>query len=179
MSFHFRRLDIPDVLLITPIRYEDRRGWFQESYKLSEFFEQKIPLFFQENTARSYQNVLRGLHYQEYPYAQGKLVSVLYGDIFDVGVDLRKNSPTYKQWVGEFLSASNGKMLYLPPGFAHGYYVLSEEAVVLYKVTTEYTPEADRGIRWNDPELNIAWPVSYPILSERDRSLPFLKEIKR
>lgn len=176
MSFQFQKLKIPDVLLITTTRHEDRRGWFQEHFKAFEFLRHDLGSFAQENVAYSRQNVLRGLHYQEHPYEQGKLVSVLSGDIFDVGVDLRKNSLTYKQWVGEFLSASNGRMLYLPPGFAHGYYVMSEEAIVLYKVTTEYKPEADRGIRWNDPEINIVWPMSYPILSEKDRSLPFLNE---
>lgn len=182
--FQFQELSLPGVLLITTTRHEDRRGWFQEHVRAFEFLRHDIGPFAQENVAYSCQNVLRGLHYQEYPYEQGKLISVLYGEIFDVGVDLRKtmqgnifkDSPTYKHWIGKVLSASNRWMLYFPPGFAHGYYVMSEEAVVLYKVTSEYKPEADRGIRWNDPDIGIKWPVSYPILSEKDRSLPFLKE---
>ena len=116
------------------------------------------------------------MHYQLDPDAQGKLVMAISGEIFDVGVDIRKGSPTYGKWVGEKLSAENGLLLYLPPGFAHGFRVLSETADVLYKVTREYSPGRDRGIIWNDPEIAIDWPLANPILSAKDAHLPFLKD---
>ena len=118
---------------------------------------------------------MRGLHYQKNPKAQSKLVTALRGEIFDVAVDIRKNSPTYGKWVGEILSEKNHKLLYIPEGFAHGFCVLSEEADVLYKVNQEYSPENERGIIWNDPELNIAWPTDSPILQEKDSKSSPLK----
>ena len=179
MPFQFSRLAIPDVVLIEPTVFPDERGFFIESYKYSEFAAFGIKEHFvQDNHSRSVKGVLRGLHYQRQPKAQGKLVRVVVGEIFDVGVDIRKGSPTYGKWVGEVLSAENKRMLYIPPGFAHGFCVLSEVAEVLYKTTTEYSPEHDAGIIWNDPEIGIEWPIEHPILSEKDAGLPFLKELR-
>jgi dTDP-4-dehydrorhamnose 3,5-epimerase len=119
---------------------------------------------------------LRGLHYQKDPYAQGKLLKVVIGEIFDVAVDIRQGSPTFGQWVGEWLSAENGRLLYVPPGFAHGFCVLSESADLIYKATNYYKPETDRGIIWNDPQIGIEWPISQPKLSKKDRELPRLAQ---
>jgi dTDP-4-dehydrorhamnose 3,5-epimerase len=175
MPFEFRRLEIRDVIVITPRAYKDERGFFMETYKHSDFFRAGITgHFVQDNHSKSEKNVLRGLHYQKNPKAQGKLVRCLKGRIFDVAVDIRKGSPTYGQWVGAELSEENGQMLYIPPAFAHGFVVMSDIAEILYKCTAEYAPEEDRGIIWNDPSLNIAWPVKDPVLSEKDRRLPLL-----
>jgi len=176
MPFNFTRLAIPDVILIEPMVFPDERGFFMESYKYSEFSAFGIKeRFVQDNHSRSTKGVLRGLHYQKHPKAQGKLVRVVVGEIFDVGVDIRKGSPTYGKWVGERLSVENKWMLYIPPGFAHGFCVLSEEAEVLYKTTEEYAPEYDAGIIWNDPEIGIEWPIEHPILSPKDAALPMLR----
>jgi len=174
MPFQFSRLAISDVVLIEPNVLLDERGFFMESYKYSEFSAFGIKeRFVQDNHSRSVKDVLRGLHYQKHPKAQGKLVRVVVGEIFDVAVDLRlaraiekdgsilwaKGSPTYGKWVGERLSAENKRMLYIPPGFAHGFCVLSEVAEVLYKTTEEYAPEYDAGVIWNDPEIGIQCPI--------------------
>jgi len=173
MPFRATRLEIQDMILITPRAYEDQRGFFMETYKLSEFTQLGLPQrFVQDNFSHSRKNVLRGLHYQLDPKAQGKLVTVIQGEIFDVGVDLRRGSPTYGRWAGLQLSSRTGEMVYVPAGFAHGFCVLSEAADVAYKVTQEYAPEVDRGIAWNDPHLGIVWPVSDPLLSVKDASLP-------
>jgi dTDP-4-dehydrorhamnose 3,5-epimerase len=177
MSFNFTRLAIPDVVLIEPAVFPDERGFFMESFKYSEFAAFGIKeRFVQDNHSRSKKGVLRGLHYQSPPKAQGKLVRVVVGEIFDVAVDIRLRSPTYGKWVGEKLLAENKQMLYIPPGFAHGFCVLSEVADVLYKTTEEYAPEYDAGIIWNDPEINIDWPIEHPILSAKDAALPTLRE---
>lgn len=177
MPFNFQQMSIPDVLLIEPKRFGDDRGFFEEIYKLSAFSTGGVSAtFVQDNHSHSVQGVLRGLHYQKDPRAQGKLVSAIRGRIFDVGVDIRKGSPTYGDWVAAILSHDNGRMLYIPPGFAHGFCVLSSEADVIYKVTEEYAPELDRGIVWNDPKISIQWPVSDPILSTKDATLPGLEE---
>lgn len=177
MSFHIRHLEIPDVVLIEAELHRDERGFFMETYKRSEFAANGLPnLFVQANHSRSVRGVLRGLHYQRNPRPQGKLVMALHGRIFDVAVDIRHGSPTYGRWVGEELSADNGRMLYVPVGFAHGFCVLSEEADVLYLVTDEYARDLDRGILWNDPEIGIAWPIAEPILSPKDARLPRLRE---
>lgn len=177
MSFRFRRLEIPEVVLIEAHNIEDDRGFFLETYRMSVFSANGISqAFVQDNYSHSIRGVLRGLHYQKRPKAQGKLVMALRGQIFDVAVDIRKGSPTYRKWVGMVLSADNFRMLYIPPGFAHGFCVLSGEAGVVYKVTEEYVPELDRGITWNDPEIAIQWPITKPILSPRDARLPLLKE---
>ena len=177
MPFKFQRLDMPDVILIEPIVFVDKRGFFMESYKYSEFAKFGIKeKFVQDNHSRSTRGVLRGLHYQKNPKAQAKLVRVTRGKVFDVAVDIRRGSPTYGRWVGVLLSEENKKMLYVPVGFAHGFCVLSEEAEVLYKTTEEYAPEYERGIIWNDPDIGIKWPIEEPILSPKDAALPRLKE---
>jgi dTDP-4-dehydrorhamnose 3,5-epimerase len=176
MSFSFKRLSIPDVVLIEPRVHQDDRGFFMETYKVSEFAAFGIQeRFVQDNHSKSTRAVLRGLHYQRNPMAQGKLVRVLEGEIFDVAVDLRKGSTTYSQWVGMTLSAADKRMLYLPEGFAHGFCILSDTAEVLYKTTREYSPEHDQGIIWNDPDLAISWPIRQPIVSNKDAVLPRLK----
>jgi len=177
MSFRFERLRISEVVLIEAKNFKDHRGLFMETYKASEFSACGISqAFVQDNLSHSLHGVLRGLHYQLRPKAQAKLVLVLKGEVFDAVVDIRKDSPTYGQWVGVLLSAEKCPMLYVPEGFAHGFCVLSEEADVLYKVTAEYSPELERGIIWNDPEIGIRWPAHEPTLSPRDARLPPLKE---
>jgi len=177
MTFQFQELRLPDVMLIEPRAYRDSRGFFMELYKASEFAANGIPqTFVQDNHSHSHRGVLRGLHFQERPKAQGKLVMALQGEIFDVAVDIRPDSPTFGQWVGQVLSAEKLRMLYVPAGFAHGFCVLSEEARVVYKVTEEYAPEHDRGIVWNDPDIGIQWPISEPILSPKDTQLPLLTQ---
>jgi dTDP-4-dehydrorhamnose 3,5-epimerase len=177
VPFTFQRLEIPEVVLIEPKVFQDGRGFFMETYKFSDFAAFGITArFVQDNHSRSKKGVLRGLHYQNPPKAQGKLVRVVAGEIFDVAVDIRKGSPTYGRWVGERLSAENKRMLYIPPGFAHGFCVLNEEAEVVYKVTEEYAPEHEAGIIWNDPDIGISWPIANPIISEKDAALPCLKE---
>jgi len=176
MPFTFKKLEIPEVILITPKSFPDERGFFLESFKESEFASNGIKtIFVQDNFSHSVKGVLRGLHYQKNPKAQAKLVIALRGEIFDIAVDIRKNSPTYGKWVGEILSENNHNSLYIPEGFAHGFCVLSNEADVLYKVSQEYSTEDEKGIIWNDTEINIAWPIDKPILQEKDSKLPVLK----
>jgi len=178
MPFTFKRLEIPAVILVDAQEFPDERGYFLESFKESIFINNGINTkFVQDNFSHSVKGVLRGLHYQKNPKAQGKLVIALRGEIFDVAVDIRKNSSTYGKWVGEILSEQNHKLLYIPEGFAHGFSVLSDEADVLYKVTREYSPKDEMGIIWNDPEINISWPIDNPILHEKDSQLPFLKNV--
>jgi dTDP-4-dehydrorhamnose 3,5-epimerase len=177
VPFTFRRLDIPAVILVEPRVFPDDRGFFQETYKRSDFVRAGITeAFVQDNHSHSTAAVLRGLHYQKDPAAQGKLVSVISGEIFDVAVDLRRGSPTFGKWVGATLSAANHHMLYVPPGFGHGFCVISPEADVVYKVTAEYSPEHDRGVRWNDPDIGVRWPVGSPALSAKDQQHPSLQE---
>lgn len=177
MSFEFTELAIPGVWLIKTRLFEDGRGYFMMSYRFSAFAEHGIDhRFVQDNVSQSTRGVLRGLHFQQDPYAQGKLVMPLRGEIFDVAVDIRKGSPTYGKWVGEYLKAGSGRMMYIPTGFAHGFCVLSEEALFTYKVTSEYAPSAERGIRWNDPAIAVAWPVQEPVLSARDSQQPMLSD---
>jgi len=177
MPFEFRRLEIPDIVLIETHSAQDDRGHFLELYKGSAFTAHGIAeRFVQDNLSHSRRGVLRGLHYQKQPMAQGKLVTALTGQIFDVAVDIRRGSPTFGRWLGVTLSAGRFQLLYVPVGFAHGFCVLSENADVLYKVTAEYAPDLDRGIVWNDPEIGIRWPVAEPILSSKDAGLPHLAE---
>ncbi len=177
MPFRFKRLEIPDLILIEPVVFEDKRGFFMESYKYSEFAKNGINVsFVQDNHSFSKKGVIRGLHYQNPPKAQGKLVRAIRGEIFDVAVDIRKGSPTYGKWVSVILSEENKRMLYIPPGFAHGFCTISEYADVLYKTTEEYAPDYDAGIRWDDPEIGIEWPIKDPLLSDKDLSLPLLKD---
>ncbi|MCD6155401.1 MAG: dTDP-4-dehydrorhamnose 3,5-epimerase, partial [Candidatus Verstraetearchaeota archaeon] len=177
MPFQFKRLEIPEVILIEPKVFQDERGFFMETYKYSDFAAFGIAeRFVQDNHSRSVKGVLRGLHYQNPPHAQGKLIRVVVGEIFDVAVDIRKGSPTYGKWVGVKLSAENRRMLYIPPGFAHGFCVLSDVAEVVYKVTAEYAPECEAGIIWNDPGIGIEWPIKHPIISSKDAQWPTLRE---
>lgn len=169
---------IHEVLLIAPKIFEDERGFFFESYQKAQFIEAGIEFdFVQDNHSKSQQGILRGLHYQ-IKQAQGKLVRVVRGEIFDVAVDIRRNSPTFGKWVGDYLSADNKQMLWVPPGFAHGFYVTSPEAEVLYKATDYYAPQWERTIAWDDPDINIEWPTNgnTPILSAKDKTGSYLKE---
>jgi dTDP-4-dehydrorhamnose 3,5-epimerase len=159
-------------LLIEPRIFPDERGFFFESYQKRKFEEAGIIAeFVQDNHSKSCLGTLRGLHYQ-IQQAQGKLVRVVAGEVFDVAVDIRKQSPTFGQWVGDYLSAENKKMLWVPPGFAHGFYVTSDEAEVLYKATDYYAPQWERTILWNDPHIHIEWPIQnvLPILSPKDET---------
>jgi dTDP-4-dehydrorhamnose 3,5-epimerase len=177
MGFNFKKLEILDVILIQPKVFSDSRGFFYESFKESDFCSYGIiDKFVQENFSHSIKDVVRGLHFQKNPQAQVKLVTVIKGKIFDVAVDIRKNSPTYGKWVGEILSGENHRLLYIPEGFAHGFCVLSDEADVCYKVNNEYSPENERGIIWNDPTINISWPTENPIISEKDNQLSRLEK---
>ncbi|MBE9125774.1 MULTISPECIES: dTDP-4-dehydrorhamnose 3,5-epimerase [unclassified Coleofasciculus] len=163
---------LPDVLIIEPQVFGDDRGFFIESYN-KKAFKDKAGIdaeFVQDNHSRSTQNVLRGLHYQIHQ-PQGKLVRAIVGTVFDVAVDIRKTSPTFGQWVSCLLSAENKRQLWVPPGFAHGFYVVSEVAEVMYKATDYYAPQYERCILWNDPDLAIAWPLTKdPILSAKDQA---------
>jgi len=178
MPFTFKKLNIPNVILIEARKFPDDRGFFMETFKESEFVNNGIiTKFVQDNYSHSSRGVLRGLHYQKNPKAQGKLVTAIKGEIFDVAADIRKNSPTFGKWVAEILSDKNHKSLYVPEGFAHGFCVMSNEAEVFYKVNNEYSSENERGIIWNDPQLNINWPTKQPIVSSKDLELPRLDEI--
>ena len=176
MSFVFKKLAIPEVIHVKTRSFSDHRGFFFESFKKSLFVENGIDTqFVQDNFSHSTKGVLRGLHYQKNPKAQAKLVVAVRGEIFDVAVDIRKNSHTYGHWVGCILSDRNHDMLYIPEGFAHGFCVLSKNADVCYKTNREYSPKHEKGIVWNDPALNINWHIENPILSEKDFQLPTLK----
>lgn len=178
MPFTFKKLEIADVQLITLKHYVDERGYFLESFKESDFFVNGINVkFVQDNVSFSTKGVIRGLHYQTKPKEQAKLVSVISGEIFDVAVDIRKDSPTFGKCVSEILSEKNHKMLYIPEGFAHGFCTLSDTANVLYKVTNEYSPEHEQGIIWNDSDLLIPWPTQDLVISEKDKKLPMLKNL--
>ena len=177
MTFTFKKLNIPEVILVEKQSFSDHRGFFLENFKTSSFVSGGINTkFVQDNFSHSLHGVLRGLHYQKNPKAQVKFVTALRGEIFDVAVDIRKNSPTYGQWVGEILSDENHKSLYIPEGFAHGFCVLSKEADVFYKVNNEYSPENEQGIIWNDPQINVQWPIDTPILHKKDSALPLLQD---
>jgi dTDP-4-dehydrorhamnose 3,5-epimerase len=173
MPSTFESTALEGVVIIVPTLFGDARGFLMETYKRSEFEAAGLPLtLVQENHSLSTAGTLRGLHYQREPKAQGKLVRVIRGEIFDVAVDIRRGSPTYGGWVGVTLSDANRKSIYIPPGFAHGFCVVSPEAEVIYKTTEEYAPDLEHGIPWDDPALGIAWPVTRPNLSERDTRWP-------
>lgn len=166
----FEKLAIPEVVLLTPQVFGDERGFFFESFRLSEFIEHCGDYeFVQDNHSKSSKGILRGLHYQlEQP--QGKLVRVTRGEVFDVAVDMRQSSPTFGQWVGATLSEDNKQMLWVPPGFAHGFYVTSDEAEFQYKCTDYYAPGDEYSLLWNDPTVGIDWPISdEPVLSQKDQ----------
>jgi dTDP-4-dehydrorhamnose 3,5-epimerase len=169
---------IPEVLIFEPVVHGDERGFFVETWRQSEFEKLGInESFVQDNQSKSSQGTLRGLHYQVIN-PQGKLVRAIQGEIFDVAVDIRRGSPTFGQWVGEILSSTNHRQLWVPPGFAHGFYVLSDTAQIVYKCTEYYAPEGDRSLRWNDQSIAINWPLlnEEPLLSEKDRTAPLLKD---
>ena len=175
-TMQFVPTSIPDVILVKPMVIKDSRGYFMESYHVEKFKQGGIHCtFVQDNLAKSSKNTLRGLHFQV-EYSQAKLLRCMKGEVFDVAVDLRKDSPFYGQWVGEELSEVNKYQLFIPKGFAHGYYVLSESAEISYKCSVIYHSEDEQGIAWNDPTIGIEWPGDNPILSERDQKLPLLKD---
>ncbi len=177
MPFRFKRLEIPDLILIETKVFDDDRGYFLEAYKSSEFHAVGIKdTFVQDNFSHSTSGTIRGLHYQNHPWAQAKIIRAIRGEIFDVAVDIRKGSPTYGRWVSVILSDKNSQMLYVPAGFAHGFYVISDEADINYKTSAEYFPKADGGILWSDPELNICWPTRSPTISPKDALLPPFRE---
>jgi len=169
---------IPGVLLLEPRVFGDERGWFIETWQRERYAEHGIPAsFVQDNQAYSRRGVLRGLHVQ-YPHSQGKLVQVTHGEVFDVAVDIRRGSPHFGRWVGATLSGENKRQFYVPEGFAHGYCVLSDEALFSYKCTDLYHPETQFSVRWDDPALGIEWPLDgEPILADKDRDAPLLSEI--
>ena len=170
---------LPGVLIIEPKVFGDHRGFFKETFQIERYQEAGIDLpFVQDNHSRSQRGVLRGLHWQK-TRPQGKLVSCLLGTVFDVTVDVNPSSETFGTYVGVELSAENHRQLWIPPGYAHGFCVLSETADFQYKCTDLYFPEDEGGLIWNDPELSIEWPVESPSLSEKDLSLPTLDEIRR
>ena len=169
--------DLADVLIIEPDVFEDARGFFMETFRRSRYAEAGIPAeFVQDNVSFSVKGTLRGLHYQ-HPHPQAKLVQVLRGAIFDVAVDIRRGSPTFGRWTGVRLSHDNKRQLFIPEGFAHGFCVLSDTALFMYKCGDYYAPEAEGGVRWNDPDLDIGWPGEAPILSNKDLCYPMLRDI--
>ena len=171
-------LSIPDVLLIEPQIFGDERGFFFESFNQNKFEDVigKKVNFAQDNHSKSIKGVLRGLHYQLAPKAQGKLVRVIQGEVFDVAVDLRQSSPTFGKWVGEIISADNKKQMWIPEGFAHGFVTLSDTAEFLYKTTDFYSKEHEQAIRWNDETISIQWPIKDISLSAKDETAQSFKE---
>ena len=178
MPFKSEPGPLPGVVVVSPVFHDDNRGTFFEMYKRSEFRELGIDLdFVQDNFSHSVANVVRGLHFQFPPAAQAKLVSVVKGRIIDAIVDIRVGSPGYGKWFSVELSEHNRKSLFVPEGFAHGFQVLSDEADVHYKCSAEFDPATEGGIRWNDPDVAIVWPVTDPVISGRDAALPTLSEL--
>lgn len=181
-NFTFIETDIKDVYIIEPKVFGDNRGYFEETYQYENFKEAGLDMVFvQDNESKSKKGVLRGLHFQT-KYSQGKLVRVLQGEVFDVAVDLRKDSETYGKWTGVKLSSENKKMFYIPENFAHGFLVLSDEATFAYKCTNLYHPEFDSGIIWNDEEINIEWPIEgieVILLSDKDKKQQTFEEFNR
>ena len=168
---------IPEVLILEPKVFGDERGFFMETYNEARYREAGLPSnFVQDNLSLSARNVLRGLHFQN-PDQQGKLVHVLQGEVFDVAVDIRAGSPTFGEWEGITLSAENKRQFWVPEGFAHGFVVTSDTALFAYKCSAPYNAKADAGVRWNDPEIGIKWPVEEPTLSEKDKNAPVLRDL--
>ena len=177
MAFSFKQLAIPEVVLIEADTYRDDRGFFRATFKRSAFAEGGIDRDFpQANFSRSSAGVLRGLHFQREPKVVAKLVGVARGRVFDVAADVRPGSATFGSWVGHELSAESGLMMFVPEGFAHGFCALEDETLVTYLMTGEYSAEHDAGVRWDDPDLAVSWPVAEPVLSPKDRELPYLKD---
>ena len=180
MKYEASKLEIDGLILIALKVVYDERGFFSESYTRNEFVELGIKdEFIQDNHSLSMKNTLRGLHFQREPYAQSKLVRCITGSILDVAVDIRKDSNTFGKHVKVVLSSEDKTMLYIPRGFAHGFLVLSDVAEVIYKVDNFYSKEYESGIIWNDNELGIDWPITNPIMSEKDKGLPSFRELKR
>ncbi len=180
MPFEFRRLEIPDALLIKPKVFEDDRGFFLETYRKDDMEKAGVDAeFVQDNHSRSLRGVLRGLHFQKEPYAQAKIVRCTRGTIYDVLVDLRRRSPSFSRYLGIVLSEESRDMIYVPRGCAHGFLVLSDLAEVVYKVDNVYAPECEGGLVWNDPEVSVSWPLQDPVISERDRLWPTLEGLSR
>jgi len=178
MAFEFKKLSIEGLLLIKPQRFGDTRGWFQETFKASAFASEGFGEdFVQDNISLSSRGTLRGLHFQNEPYAQGKLVQVLHGRGWDVAVDLRPKSPSFGKWHGLELSAAVPQLFYIPAGFAHGFVALEDNTLFSYKCTKEYNKASEGGVRWNDPEVAITWPLQDVTLSEKDGLLPLLKDV--
>lgn len=174
---HVIATELQGVLIVEPKVFPDARGFFVETYNKERYAACGIVAdFVQDNLSFSSRGVLRGLHYQN-PHAQGKLVYVLQGEVWDVAVDIRPGSPQFGRWTAVTLSSDNKRQFYIPPGFAHGFCVLSDTALFTYKCTDLYHPECDGGIRWDDPDIGIAWPVMEPLLSEKDRQQPLLKDV--
>jgi dTDP-4-dehydrorhamnose 3,5-epimerase len=170
---------LPEVLIIEPDAFGDARGWFLETFSQKRYEQTGIKLsFVQDNVSYSAKNVLRGLHFQ-HPHSQGKLVQVLSGEVFDAAVDIRVGSPTFGQWVADNISAANHRQIYIPPGFAHGFCVLSDTALFSYKCTDYYDAVSEAGVIWNDPDLKILWPVGSPIVSKKDAGYPRLRDIPK
>lgn len=170
-------LALPEVLLVEPAVFVDRRGYFMETYHQATYAAAGLSrVFVQDNLTRSVRGTLRGLHYQ-WPHAQAKLVQAVQGEIFDAVVDVRRGSPRFGQWTGISLSDREPRQLFVPEGFAHGFCVLSETALVVYKCSDLYAPESEGGVLWSDPDLGIAWPVSEPILSDKDAGLVRLRDV--
>jgi dTDP-4-dehydrorhamnose 3,5-epimerase len=179
MPFKFHTLEIPDVVRVEPTVFGDERGFFMETFKRPDFNAAGVDFSpVQENHSKSAKGVLRGLHYQVDPFAQGKLVRVVRGRIFDVAVDMRKSSKTFSKWVGAELSEQNRQMLLVPRGFAHGFVSLEDGTEVVYLVDNDYSKENEAGLIWNDPQVGIEWPLKNPLLSEKDSKWPVLKGAK-
>jgi dTDP-4-dehydrorhamnose 3,5-epimerase len=178
MSLSFKKTEIDGIWLIEPVIFGDHRGHFLEAFR-QEVFREKglIYNFFQDNISTSKKGTIRGLHYQKPPHAQAKLVMAISGTILDVAVDIRKNSPTFGEHVSVILSDENRHMMYVPPGFAHGFSVLSESAAVYYKCNDYYDKKSERGVKWDDPDLGINWQIAEPTISEKDQKLPALSEL--
>ena len=171
------KANIPDLYIVKPTVFEDHRGYFFESYNKEVFLRHGIDQnFVQDNESKSQKNVLRGLHFQKPPFAQGKLVRVIRGSVLDVAVDIRKSSPTYGKWASIELTQENKWMYWVPPGFAHGFITLEDNTTFFYKCTNMYNKESEGSILWNDPDLNIDWKISQPILSEKDIIAPLFKD---
>ena len=178
MPFQFTRTAIADVIVIDPQVIPDQRGFFMETYKRSDFTAVGITdVFVQCNHSKSAKGILRGLHYQMQPKAQGKLMRALGGEIYDVAVDIRKGSPTFGKWCGIHLSEENKRQLFIPEGFAHGFLVLSQDTDVIYKCSEIYFQEDEHGVIWSDPQIGVEWPAQDPILSDKDKSFSRLSEI--
>lgn len=178
MPFIFRTAPIEGLVVVELKCFVDRRGFFMETYKRSDFQAAGISEdFVQDNHSRSTRGVLRGLHFQTGKSAQGKLLRVISGRVWDVAVDMRPSSTSFGKWWGLELTSENGLMLYIPTGFAHGFVTLSEEADLVYKCTAEYDKERDGGVRWDDPDLAVGWPIRDVLVSSKDATLPYLKEL--